>query len=56
LNNLTTKATEVAAYRTSQQEDVAPQPAVTLADGKFSANLPARSVTTFIVPTAIPDL
>jgi O-glycosyl hydrolase len=55
VNNLTTKATEVPAYRTSQQEDVAPQPTVTIADGKFSANLPARSVTTFIVPAAISD-
>jgi O-glycosyl hydrolase len=56
LDHLTAATTEVTAYRTSQQEDVAPQPVVTLADGKFSANLPARSVTTFIVPTAIPDL
>jgi O-glycosyl hydrolase len=56
LNNLTTKATEVTAYRTSQQEDVSPQPPLTIADGKFPVTLPARSVTTFIVPTAIPDL
>jgi O-glycosyl hydrolase len=53
LNNLTTKATEVVAYRTSQQEDVAPQPAIAIADGKFSVRLPARSVTTFVVPNAI---
>jgi O-glycosyl hydrolase len=44
-----TAAREVAAYRTSQQEDVAAQPAVRLVDGRFNARLPARSVTTFLL-------
>jgi O-glycosyl hydrolase len=54
LDRLTTPASEVAAFRTSQQEDVAPQPPITIAAGKFSATLPARSVTTFIVPVVAP--
>jgi O-glycosyl hydrolase len=53
LSGVATKATEVAAYRTSQQEDVAPRPAIAIAGGKFSVKLPARSVTTFVVPAAI---
>lgn len=52
LDRSTTPASEVAAFRTSQQEDVAPQPPITIAAGKFSATLPARSVTTFVVPAA----
>lgn len=56
LNNVVTKVTEVAAYRTSQQEDVAAQPPNTIAEGGFSARLPARSVTTFVVPAATSDL
>ena len=50
LNGARTAAANVVSYRTSQQENVAAQPSVSLADGQFTANLPARSVTTFVIP------
>jgi len=52
LNGLKTVADKANAYRTSQQEDVAPQPSLAIIKGEFAAELPARSVTTFIIPDA----
>ncbi len=49
LQGLATTGRQAAMYRTSQQEDVAPQPAVAITNGQFTANLPARSVTTFVI-------
>lgn len=49
LNQVKTSAAAVSSYRTSAQEDVAGQKPISLADGKFTAHLPARSVTTFII-------
>jgi O-glycosyl hydrolase len=54
LRGLATKAGEVAVYRTSPQEDVLPQPPIAMASGGFSAKLPARSVTTFVISDATP--
>jgi O-glycosyl hydrolase len=54
LRGLATKAGEVAVYRTSSQEDVLPQPPIAVASGEFSAKLPARSVTTFVISDATP--
>ncbi len=52
LNEARTTAKEVAAYRTSQQEDVVSQPPLAITNGRFTASLPARSVTTFVIPDA----
>jgi O-glycosyl hydrolase len=52
LNGVKTAAREVSSYRTSQQEDVAPLPPVAIVDERFTANLPARSVTTFAISGA----
>ncbi len=52
LNGARTTAKEVTAYRTSQQEDVASQPPLAITNGRFTASLPARSVTTFVIPDA----
>jgi len=49
LNDVKASAGVVAAYRTSQQDDVASQEPLAIADGKFTSRLPARSVTTFVV-------
>lgn len=43
------QAGSAAVFRTSHEEDVAPLPAIPIVAGKFSAQLPARSVTTFVV-------
>jgi O-glycosyl hydrolase len=53
LNGLGTTAGKALSYRTSQQEAVAPQPSVLITDGRFTASLPAQSVTTFIIPDAV---
>lgn len=45
-----TSAATVAVHRTSQQESVASQPPAAFADGQFTTQLPARSVTTFVIP------
>jgi O-glycosyl hydrolase len=52
LTGVKTTAEKANAYRTSQQEDVAPQPSIAIVKGEFAVELPARSVTTFIVPDA----
>jgi O-glycosyl hydrolase len=49
LNGLAVTAGRALSYRTSQEDEVAPQPAIVIADRKFTAKLPARSVTTFVV-------
>jgi O-glycosyl hydrolase len=49
LQGVATTAGTVAVYRTSQQEDVASQPVLTLINDQFTATLPARSVTTFVI-------
>ena len=49
LNGARTAAANAASHRTSQQEDVAAQPPVSLTGGQFTANLAARSVTTFVI-------
>lgn len=54
LDGVATKAGEVAVYRTSPQDDVSPQPPIAMASGGFSAKLPARSVTTFVISDATP--
>ena len=54
LRGVKTKSGEVAVYRTSPQEEVSPQPPLALANGGFSAKLPARSVTTFVISDATP--
>ena len=54
LQGVTTKSGEVAVYRTAQQEEVSSQPPIALANGGFSAKLPARSVTTFVISDATP--
>lgn len=43
------RAGESAAYRTSSTERLAALPPLPLADGRLRAELPARSVTTFVV-------
>lgn len=45
----------VSAFRTSQQEDVASQPSLGLAGGKFLTVLPARSVTSFVISDIEPS-
>jgi O-glycosyl hydrolase len=40
-------------YRTSTDENLAPLPPVPIRDNKFTATLPARSVTTFVIADAI---
>lgn len=50
LNGIRSGAAFVTSYRTSQQEDVARQSPIGLAEGKFTATLPAHSVTTFVIP------
>jgi len=50
LAGLATTAGEVSSYRTSQREDVAAQPPIAIAEGMFTARLPARSVSTFVIP------
>lgn len=55
LNGAKASAGVVASYRTSQQKDVASQTPLALADGKFTAQLPARSVTTFVVSDVVLD-
>jgi O-glycosyl hydrolase len=40
----------VSSYRTSQDEEVAQQSPLAMADGRFTAILPARSVTTLVIP------
>ena len=50
LSGVKTVAAMVSAYRTSPEEDIARQSPISLADGRFTAILPARSVTTFVVP------
>lgn len=52
LNGARTTAKEVAAYRTSQQEDMVSQLPLAITNGRFTASLPARSVTTFVIPDA----
>ena len=52
LQGVQTTGSQVAVYRTSQQEDVAPQLSLSISSGQFTATLPARSVTTFVVPDA----
>lgn len=49
LTGIATKAASAAVYRTSQEEDVAPQAAIPIVEGRFTAQLPARSVTTFVL-------
>lgn len=49
INGAATRAETARAYRTSQQEDMQPLPPPAVADGSFTAHLPARSVTTFVV-------
>lgn len=53
LNDVKTTATVVSVYRTSAQEDVAGQKTISLVEGKFTAHLPARSVTTFIIAEVV---
>ncbi|MGC3961431.1 MAG: glycoside hydrolase [Verrucomicrobiota bacterium] len=40
----------ISSYRTSQQEEVAAQAPLAFTNGKFSVTLPARSVSTFLIP------
>ena len=42
LQGVATTAGTTAVYRTSQQEDVAPQPHLSISNGQFTATLPAR--------------
>jgi len=50
LSGVKAVAAMVSSYRTSQEEDVVQQAPVSVVDGAFSAILPARSVTTFVIP------
>jgi O-glycosyl hydrolase len=50
LNGFKTTTEKANMYRTSQQEDVAPQPALAITKGEITVELPARSVTTFVIP------
>jgi O-glycosyl hydrolase len=55
LNGVKTTSGTVTSYRTFQAEDVALLPSVPIADNRFTTTMPARSVTTFIVPEATLD-
>jgi O-glycosyl hydrolase len=50
LTGVKTTAEKANAYRTSQQEDVAALQPIPITKGEFVAELPARSVTTFVIP------
>jgi O-glycosyl hydrolase len=50
LNGVRTTAAKAIAHRTSQQEDAAPRTPISITGGRFTAILPARSVTTFVIP------
>jgi len=52
LNGVGTSGGKALAYRTSPNEDVAAQPEVLITENSFTATLPARSVTTFVIPDA----
>ena len=51
-NGVSTSTARVIPYRTSQTEDVAEQSPLALTSADFSATLPPRSVTTFIIADA----
>jgi O-glycosyl hydrolase len=49
LAGVKTTAESVSSFRTSQREDVAAQAPLPIANRKFTAELPSRSVTTFVI-------
>jgi O-glycosyl hydrolase len=49
LTGVELKAGNASAFRTSHEEDLAPRSAIPIVGGKFTAQLPARSVTTFVL-------
>ncbi len=52
LSGLKTAVEQATTYRTSQQEDVASLQTIPVTKGEFAVELPARSVTTFVIPAA----
>jgi O-glycosyl hydrolase len=52
-NGATTTTTTVQWHRTSTQEDCALQSGIAINDGRFTATLPAGSVSTFVIPETL---
>lgn len=52
LQGVATTGSQAAMYRTSQQEDVAALQPIPVIKGELAVELPARSVTTFVIPDA----